>query len=49
MKWYLAPVTEHSRDNFPNPIPEYDNPYAAVNSPAISDLFELFDWSQFHN
>lgn len=44
--WYLPPVTERSRDNFPNPIPAYDNAYAPVNSPAISDLFELFDWSQ---
>ena len=47
--WYLAPVTERSRDNFPNPIPSFDNPYAPVNTPAISDLFELFDWPQFHD
>jgi phospholipase C len=47
--WYLPPVTERSRDNFPNPIPAFDNLYAPVNSPAISDLFELFDWSQSHN
>jgi phospholipase C len=42
--WSLAPVTHRSRDNFPNPIPAWGNPYAPVNSPAISDLFELFDF-----
>ena len=42
--WSLPPVTTRSRDNFPNPIPAYDNPYTPVNSPAISDLFELFEW-----
>ncbi|HEX3681369.1 MAG TPA: alkaline phosphatase family protein [Bryobacteraceae bacterium] len=43
--WAVAPVTERSRDNFPNPIASWSNPYAPVNSPAISDLFELFDFS----
>jgi len=44
--WSLPPVTTRSRDNFPNPIPAYNNPYTPVNGPAISDLFELFDWNQ---
>ncbi len=43
--WNLQPVTKRSRDNFPNPVAEWDNPYVPVNSPAISDLFELFDFS----
>jgi len=42
--WKLKPVTYRSRDNFPNPIAEWGNPYVPVNGPAISDLFELFDF-----
>jgi phospholipase C len=42
--WNLNPVTFRSRDNFPNPITEGKNPYVPVNGPAISDLFELFDF-----
>jgi phospholipase C len=42
--WGLSPITYRSRDNFPNPIAEPGNPYVPVNSPAISDLFELFDF-----
>ena len=41
--WDLDPVTHRSRDNFPNPKTE-GNPYVPVNGPAISDLFELFDF-----
>jgi phospholipase C len=44
--WKLSPVTNRSRDNFPNPKTA-DNPYIPTNSPAISDLFELFDFD--HN
>jgi phospholipase C len=40
--WHLRPLTARSRDNFPNPIADDDNPYVPLNSPAISDLFELF-------
>src|SRR5262249_19630816 len=40
--WKLNPVSNRSRDNFPNPVAERDNPYVPLNSPAISDLFELF-------
>ncbi len=43
--WNLSPVTNRSRDNFPNPVAEWGNPYVPVNGPAISDLFELFDFS----
>jgi phospholipase C len=42
--WNLNPVTFRSRDNFPNPIAEWSNPYVPLNGPAISDLFELFDF-----
>jgi phospholipase C len=43
--WGLPPVTYRSRDNFPNPIVREDNPYVPLNSPAIGDLFDLFDFS----
>lgn len=42
--WELKPVTHRSRDNFPNPIVEGHNPYVPVNTPAIGDLFDLFDF-----
>jgi phospholipase C len=43
--WGLAPITNRSRDNYPNP--RYDEKignYAPVNSPAIGDMFDLFDF-----
>jgi phospholipase C len=43
--WNLPPVTGRSRDNFPNPIIEQQNPYVPLNTPAIGDLFDLFDFS----
>jgi phospholipase C len=42
--WHLAPLTGRSRDNLPNPHPDKDNPYVPVNSPAIGDLFDMFDF-----
>jgi phospholipase C len=42
--WSLPPVSHRRRDNFPNPITEGKNVYVPVNGPAISDLFELFDF-----
>jgi len=42
--WKLKPLTARSRDNFPNPIADDDNPYVPENSPAISDLMDLFDF-----
>jgi phospholipase C len=42
--WGLETVTYRSRDNFPNPIAEPDNPYVPVNSPALDDLFDLFNF-----
>jgi phospholipase C len=43
--WSLKPVTTRSRDNFPNPVASKANVYVPTNSPAISDLFELFNFS----
>jgi phospholipase C len=43
--WNLPPVTHRSRDNFPNPI-AFGDPYVPRNSPAISDLFDFFNFSQ---
>ena len=43
--WGLETVTNRSRDNFPNPVTASGNPYVPVNSPAIDDLFGLFDFN----
>jgi phospholipase C len=40
--WGLQPITHRSRDNYPNPIALPNSPYVPLNSPAISDLFDLF-------
>jgi phospholipase C len=42
--WNLPTVSGRSRDNLPNPKPETDNPYVPANTPAIGDLFDLFDF-----
>jgi phospholipase C len=42
--WGLKPLTKRSRDNFPNPKADEDTPYVPVNSPAIGDLFDMFDF-----
>jgi phospholipase C len=42
--WSLPTVSKRSRDNFPNPIATKANPYVPTNSPAIGDLFDLFDF-----
>ena len=42
--WDLQPLTARSRDNFPNPKSDHANPYVPKNSPAIGDLFDLFDF-----
>jgi phospholipase C len=41
--WSLSPVTSRSRDNLPNPTTGI-NPYIPGNSPAIGDLFDLFNF-----
>ena len=40
--WGVEPLTNRSRDNFPNPKTQWNNPYVPINSPAIGDLFDLF-------
>jgi phospholipase C len=42
--WQLPAITQRSRDNFPNPVAEPRNPYVPLNSPAISDLFDFFQF-----
>ncbi len=42
--WGMEPVTKRSRDNFPDPVTAPGNPYVPVNSPAIGDLFSLFNF-----
>ncbi|MBV8925049.1 MAG: phosphoesterase [Bradyrhizobium sp.] len=44
--WGLEPITGRSRDNFPNPVYAWGNPYVPVNSPALSDLFDFFDFDE---
>jgi phospholipase C len=44
--WNMSPVTGRSRDNLPNPSVSPANPYVPNNSPAISDLFELFNFGR---
>jgi phospholipase C len=45
--WGLPPVTRRSRDNFPNPI-QLPGSYAPVNTPALDDLFDFFDFPAPH-
>jgi len=42
--WGLAPLTSRSRDNFQNPVSDPKNPYVPLNSPAIGDLMDLFNF-----
>ena len=43
--WNLPPVTKRSRDNFPNPFSlDFISPYVPLNSPAIRDLFDFFNF-----
>ena len=47
--WGLKPLTPGGRDNFANPVSDDANPYVPLNSPAIGDLFDMFDFGQRHN
>ncbi len=42
--WGLGPITTRSRDNLPNPLTKSD-PYIPVNSPAIGDMMDMFDFN----
>ena len=44
--WGLRPVTSRSRDNFPNPKVSRSNPYVPLNSPAIGDMMDLFNFDK---
>lgn len=47
--WRLKPLTARSRDNLPNPIAHEHDAYVPRNSPAIGDLFEMFDFDDHHD
>lgn len=42
--WALPPVSATGRDNLPNPISYERQPYVPVNSPAIGDLMDMFNF-----
>ncbi len=44
--WGLRPLTGRSRDNLPNPVASDRNPYVPLNSPAIGDLRDLFNFGE---
>jgi len=46
--WHLKPLTNHSRDNLPNPIHKHDA-YVPDNMLAIGDLFDMFDFGHEHD
>ena len=44
--WDLNTISGRSRDNLPNPTTVQGNPYVPTNSPAIGDLFDLFQFKE---
>jgi phospholipase C len=42
--WHLAPVSDRSRDNLPNPVASKSNPYVPLYTPAIGNLMDLFSF-----
>ena len=42
--WRLSPLSAHSRDHLPNPVPDAADPYVPANRPAIGDLKSLFQF-----
>ncbi|HTW59465.1 MAG TPA: alkaline phosphatase family protein [Terriglobales bacterium] len=42
--WRIGTISDRSRDNFPNPITKAGNPYVPINGPAITDLFDAFNF-----
>jgi phospholipase C len=44
--WHLPTITGRSRDNLPNPVATEGNPYVPANSPAIDDLFGMFQFER---
>ncbi|MBV8653646.1 MAG: phosphoesterase [Alphaproteobacteria bacterium] len=43
--WGISPVAPNGRDNYPNPNQTGANPYAPINSPAIGDLTDMFNFN----
>jgi phospholipase C len=43
--WKLKPLTTRSRDNLPNPKYAAGNKYVPINTPAIDDLFDAFNFN----
>jgi phospholipase C len=43
--WQLSPITGRSRDNLPNPTTAADNAYVPTNMPALTDLWDMFDFN----
>ena len=37
-------ISPRGRDNLPNPVAHRSNPYVPINSPAIGDLMDMFDF-----
>jgi phospholipase C len=44
--WKLKPLSSRSRDNLPNPVTLPWVPYVPLNSPAIGDLMDMFDFHE---
>ena len=42
--WGLPAISGRSRDNLPNPTYGAGSNYAPTNSPAIGDLFDMFNF-----
>jgi len=42
--WHLSTLTARSRDNYPNPKTANSNPYVPLNTPALDDLFDMFNF-----
>jgi phospholipase C len=42
--WSLPAISGRSRDNLPEPKQTTGSPYVPTNSPALGDLFGMFDW-----
>jgi phospholipase C len=47
--WELQPLTDRSRDNLPNPTVKKANAYVPTNSPALDDLWDMFDFAATPN
>ncbi len=44
--WGLKPITDRSRDNLANPRVDPSNPYVPLNSPALGDMMDIFNFSK---